>query len=201
MIYPDELNLIIENFKKIPGIGEKSAERQALAILKMKEEDVESFSQSLINAKKKLHPCEICGNLTSNKICDICSDENRNQKVICILEDFKSVFAFEKSGNYKGTYHVLNGLISPIDGVGPEDINLSSLIKRVEKLDECEIIIALKSTLEGEATTKFITKILNNENIEISRLPYGIPMGAEIDYLDPISLDKALKDRKIISDI
>lgn len=200
MIYPDELNLIIENFKKIPGIGEKSAERQALAILKMSEDDVELFSQNLLAAKKTLHPCEICGCLTSKKVCDICNDKTRNQKVICILEDFKSVFAFEKSGNYNGTYHVLNGLISPIDDIGPEDINLSSLLKRIEKMDECEIIIALKSTLEGETTTKFITKILNNKNIQISRLPYGIPMGAEIDYLDPISLDKALKDRKIISE-
>ncbi len=200
MIYPDELNLIIENFKKIPGIGEKSAERQALAILKMSEDDVEVFSQSLLAAKKNLHPCEICGCLTSKKVCDICNDKTRDQKVICILEDFKSVFAFEKSGNYNGTYHVLNGLISPIDDIGPEDINLSSLLKRIEKMDECEIIIALKSTLEGETTTKFITKILNNKNIQISRLPYGIPMGAEIDYLDPISLDKALKDRKIISE-
>ncbi len=200
MIYPDELNIAIENFKKIPGIGEKSAERQVLAILKMAEDDVRDFATSLIKAKTKLHACSICGHLTSGDICEICSDENRNQNIICILEDFKSVFAFEKSGNYNGCYHVLNGLISPIDDIGPEDINLASLLKRVENKDNCEIIIALKSSVEGEATTMFITKKLKNKNVKISRLPYGIPMGAEIDYLDPISLDKALNDRKIISE-
>lgn len=201
MIYPHYLNIAIENFKKIPGIGEKSAERQVLAILRMSEEDVIEFANSIKNAKTKLHPCEICGHLTSNDECDICADETRNKNIICILEDFKSVFAFEKSGNYNGVYHVLNGLISPIDSIGPEDINLSSLIKRIENLEHCELIIALKSSVEGEATTMFIQKVLQkNKNIKISRLPYGIPMGAEIDYLDPISLDRALHDRKIISE-
>lgn len=199
MIYPDKLSLAIENFKRIPGIGEKSAERQVLAILKMSTEDVTKFADSLKAAKTDLHPCEICGHLTSNNICEICSDESRNHNIICILEDFKSVFAFEKSGNYNGTYHVLNGLISPIDDIGPEDINLASLIKRVEDMDQCELIVALKSSVEGEATTMFINKIFADKPVEISRLPYGIPMGAEIDYLDPISLDRALKDRKIIS--
>lgn len=199
MIYPEDLNVAIDSFKKIPGIGEKSAERQVLAILKKNEDEVKELANSLIRAKEKLHPCEICGHLTSNDICEICQDESRNKKIICVLEDFKSVFAFEKSGNYNGTYHVLNGLISPIDDIGPEDINLSSLIKRVEDLDDCEIIIALKSSVEGEATTMFISKMLNDKNVTISRLPYGIPMGAEIDYLDPLSLDKAINDRKKIS--
>ena len=200
MIYPDDLNFAIENFKKIPGVGEKSAERQVLSILKLSEEEVTDFANSLINAKKRLHPCEICGNLTSNDICDICANEKRDKNLICILEDFKSLVAFEKSGNFTGTYHVLNGLISPIDDRGPEDINLASLLKRIENVDECEIIIALKSSVEGEATTMFINKIVKNKNVKISRLPYGIPMGADIDYLDPISLDKALKDRKVISE-
>ena len=198
MVYPEELNIAIENFKRIPGIGEKSAERQVLALLKMAEEEVTNFADSLKNAKKNLHPCEICGHITSNDICEICDDECRNHNVICVLEDFKSVFAFEKSGNYNGTYHVLNGLISPIDAIGPEDINLASLIKRVDNLENCELIIALKSSVEGEATTMYISKILKDKGVEISRLPYGIPMGAEIDYLDPISLDRALKDRKKI---
>ena len=202
MIYPSDLQTVIDNFKKIPGIGEKSAERQVLSILNMNEQDVLNFANSLIDAKQKLHPCPVCGHLTSNDKCEICDDSLRNDDVICILEDFKSVFAFEKSGNFNGKYHVLDGLISPIDDIGPEDINLASLIERVENKKNCEIIIALKSTVEGEATTMFITKILQtkNPNIKISRLPYGIPMGADIDYLDPISLDMALKDRKIISD-
>lgn len=200
MIYPTDLSEAIESFKKIPGIGEKSAERQVLAILKLPEEDVVNFANSLLAIKKNLHPCQICGHLATNDICDICADSERDKKVICILEDFKSVFAFEKSGNYNGTYHVLNGLISPIDGIGPEDINIASLIKRVDELGECEIIVALKASVEGEATTMFIQKLLKDKKIKISRLPYGIPMGAEIDYLDPLSLDKALKDRKVISE-
>jgi recombination protein RecR len=123
----------------------------------------------------------------------------RNHNIICVLEDYKSVFAFEKAGNYDGVYHVLNGLISPIDDVNPEDINISSLIKRVDSLDKPEVVIALKSTIEGETTTLYIQKILEGKNVEISRLSYGIPMGAEIDFLDEITLDRALSDRKKIS--
>lgn len=200
MTYPKELNLAIENFKRIPGIGEKSAERQVLAILKLADEEVINFANSLISAKKNLHACSVCGHLTSDEVCEICSDTSRDHNLICILEDFKSVFAFEKSGNYNGTYHILNGLISPIDGIGPEDINLSTLISRIKDKTDCEIIVALKSSVEGEATTMYIQKIFEHYKIKVSRLPYGIPMGAEIDYLDPISLDRALKDRKNISD-
>ncbi len=198
MSYPRDLQTAIEHFSKIPGIGQKSAERHVLALLKKDEDEVIAFANSLINAKQKLHACEICGHLTGDDICEICADETRNKSLICVLEDFKSVFAFEKLGNYNGTFHVLGGLISPIDDIGPEDINLASLIKRVKELDEVELIIALKSSVEGEATTMYINKILKGENIKITRLPYGIPMGAEIDYLDPISLDRALSDRKVI---
>lgn len=199
MIYPSELADLIGYFRKLPGIGEKSAERMALSMLELPLEDVEKFSTSMIDSKKKLHPCTVCGHITANDVCDICSSNSRNKNVICILEDYKSVFAFERAGNYNGTYHVLNGLISPIDDVNPEDINLSSLISRVEKLDNPELIIALKSTIEGETTTLYIKKIFEGKNVSISRLSYGIPMGAEIDYLDEITLDKALSDRKKIS--
>ena len=199
MSYPSALSDLINSFKKLPGIGEKSAERYALSILDIKGEDVENFAASMIDCKNNLHPCATCGHITDKDICDICSDERRNKNVICILEDYKSVFAFEKAGNYNGTYHVLNGLISPIDDINPEDINISSLIDRVEKLENPELIIALKSTIEGETTTLYLKKIFENKNVEISRLSYGIPMGAEIDYLDEITLDRALSDRKKIS--
>ena len=200
MIYPKELNLAIESFKKIPGIGEKSAERQVLSILRMSSDDVEQFANSLIDAKTKLHPCEICGHLTSNDVCEICGDESRNKNEICVIEDYKSVFSFEKAGNYNGVYHVLNGLISPADNIGPDNINLASLVKRVESLENPELILALKSTVEGETTTLYIKKIFEKKNVLISRLSYGIPMGAEIDYLDIMTLDRALEDRKKISD-
>ena len=199
MAYPIALSDLINYFRKLPGIGEKSAERMALSLLELTGEDVENFAASMVDSKNNLHPCEICGHITDKDVCDICSNERRNKSVICILEDYKSVFAFEKAGNYNGTYHVLNGLISPIDDINPEDINISSLIDRVEKLENPELIIALKSTIEGETTTLYLKKIFENKNVEISRLSYGIPMGAEIDYLDEITLDRALSDRKKIS--
>ena len=198
-MYPQTLSDLINYFKKLPGIGEKSAERMALALLELNQQDVENFAESMVESKKKLHTCSICGHITDKDVCDICSSERRNKNVICILEDFKSVFAFEKAGNYNGTYHVLNGLISPVDDINPEDININSLIERVEKLENPELIIALKSTIEGETTTLYIKKLFEGKNVEISRLSYGIPMGTEIDYLDEITLDRALNDRKKIS--
>ncbi len=200
MNYPSDLANLIEYYKKLPGIGEKSAERLALATLEFKDEEIEEFSTTLKNAKKNLGRCSICGHITDQEICDICQDNERNKNVICVIEDFKSVFSFEKSGKFNGNYHVLNGLISPIDDIGPEDINLQSLINRLQKLDNAELILALKPTVEGEATTLYIKKILEGKNVTISRLAYGIPIGAEIDYLDNVTLEKALEDRKKISE-
>lgn len=200
MIYPKILENIIEYYKKLPGIGEKSAERLALATLDLTNEQICDFSSSLLEAKANLSPCNICGHLTDKEVCDICSDDARDKNVICVIEDYKSVFTFEKVGNYKGTYHVLNGLISPTEGIGYEDINLSSLIDRVEKLENPELILALKSNIEGETTTLFIKKIFEDKDVTISRLSYGIPMGADIDYIDVVTLDKALDDRKKISE-
>lgn len=198
-MYPKVLEELISCFKKYPTIGEKSAERLALATLDLSEEELNNFSNTLIKAKKVLKPCKICCNLTDKDICDICNDENRNKNIICVVEDYKSLISFEKAGNYKGVYHVLNGLISPIDNVSPQDINILSLVKRIEKLDKPEIIIALRSSIEGQTTTLYIKQIFENKGVTISRLSYGIPMGAEIDYLDVLTLDKALSDRKIIS--
>ena len=200
MNYPKDLEKLISYFQKLPGIGEKSAERLAIATLEFSEEEAEEFSNSIISAKKNLTRCQICGHLTDKEICDICSDESRNKNIICVIEDYKSIFSFEKSGTFKGTYYVLNGLISPMDDIGPEDINLSSLVSRVEKLDHPELILALKPTVEGEATTLYIKKILEDKKVTISRLSYGIPIGAEIDYLDNVTLEKALEDRKKISE-
>lgn len=200
MIYPELLQNLINYYKKLPGIGDKSAERMALATLELSKNDIEKFSDTLIKSKEKLSNCKICGHLSENEICKICDNPNRNHNLICVIEDYKSVFSFEKVGNYQGVYHVLNGLISPMDGIGPEDINISSLVKRIESLDNPEIILALKSSIEGETTTLYIKKIFADKNVVISRLSYGIPIGAEIDYLDIITLDKALEDRKKISE-
>ena len=194
MNYPKDLEKLISYFQKLPGIGEK------IATLEFSDEEAKEFSDSIISAKKNLTRCQICGHLTDKEICDICSDEGRNKNIICVIEDYKSIFSFEKTGTFKGTYHVLNGLISPMDDIGPEDINLTSLINRVEKLEHPELILALKPTVEGEATTLYIKKILEKKDVTISRLSYGIPIGAEIDYLDNVTLEKALEDRKKISE-
>ena len=202
MIYPSSLEKLIVYLKKLPGIGEKSAERMALSIIDMDNDDVDNLSESLKSCKEKLRKCIICGSLTDNEKCEVCTaseNNTRNKNLICVLEDSKSVFAFEKAGKYDGTYHVLGGLISISDGIGPDDINISQLVKRVEELENPEIIIALKSTIEGETTTLYIKKVLENKNVKISRLSYGIPMGVEIDYLDELTLLNALKDRKDIS--
>lgn len=199
MLYPNSLQKVINFFKSMPGIGEKTAERLALSVLDFTTEEVEEFSTSIVDTKNNLKPCQICGHLTDKEICFICADDARDKNLICILEDSKSVYTFEKVGNYRGTYHVLNGLISPIENIQPDDINLNSLIKRCEELSNCELIIALKSTVEGETTTLYIKKILEGRDIDVSRLSYGIPIGAEIDYIDALTLDRALEDRKKIS--
>jgi len=199
MIYPEALAKTIDYFKKFPGVGEKTAERMALSVLDLSAKEIKQFSELLVECKEKLQFCSICGHLTDKEVCAICSDEGRDKKIICVVEDFKSVFVFEKTGNYNGYYHVLNGLISPIDKIYPEDINISQLINRCEKANNnLELIVALKPTIEGEATTLYLKKILEKKKVSISRLSYGIPMGAEIDYLDTITLERALQDRKTI---
>ena len=200
MIYPESLQKLINFYKKLPGIGEKNAERMALATAEMNSQDVADFSSDLLIARENLKKCKICGHLTDNEVCAICNNESRDKNLICVIEDYKSVFSFEKVGRYNGVYHVLNGLISPMDSIGPEDINISSLVKRIRMLKNPEIILALKSSIEGETTILYIKKIFENMDVTISRLSYGLPMGAEIDYLDVITLDKALDDRKKISE-
>ncbi len=199
MYYPKTLTEMMSYFKKLPGIGEKSAERLALALLSFSDEEVLDFSKVIVNGKKKLKTCSICGNLTEEKECSICTDKTRKQNLICVVEDYKSIFVFEKMGNFRGVYHVLEGLISPIDGIGPDDIKINELVKRCRNIcDNLEIIIALKPSIEGETTSKYIKKILGSTNICVYRLSYGIPIGADIDYLDALTLERAFKDKKII---
>ena len=196
MVYPKILEELIEYFKKLPGVGEKSAERLALSILDSTDDEIKMFSKTMLDAKKQLHPCEICGNLTVNKHCHICDNEHRDKNVICVVEDYKSIYALEKMGKFQGVYHVLNGLISPINGVTPYDLNIDSLIKRCEESKDVELIIALKPTIEGETTTQYINKIIEKSHVKVTRLSYGLPVGAELDYLDALTLERAFEDRK-----
>ena len=198
-MYPDILTKTIESFKKFSGIGEKTAERLSLSILDMSLEDVNNFSKYVVDLKNNIKRCKICGHITDHDICNICESQYRKNNLICVVEDYKSVFMFEKTGNYDGKYHVLNGVISPIDGITPDELNIDSLISRLSKIKgDKEIIIALKPSIEGEATTMYLKKILETQDVRITRLSYGLPMGVEIEYLDSITLDRALQDRKDI---
>ncbi len=199
MNYPDSLNELIESFKKLPGIGEKTAERLAFSVMNMDNDTVILFSNSLKNVKNKIKRCTICGNITENNICDICKNEARDNNIICVVEDAKNVISLEKMGSYNGKYHVLNGLISPMDGKGPDDISIDSLISRVKKDDTKEVIIAISPTLEGETTSLYITKLLENTKVVVSKIAYGIPMGADMEYLDPMTLSMALLNRNKVS--
>ena len=198
-MYPDILTKTIESFKKFNGIGEKSAERLSISIIEMSDDDVEEFVDTVKKLKATINRCSVCGHITDKEKCSICLDKSRNDNLICVVEDYKSVFMFEKTGNYDGKYHVLNGVISPIDGVTPDELNIASLVNRIDSLSgDKEIIIALKPSIEGEATTLYLKKIFEKKDVKITRLSYGIPMGVEIDYLDSITLDRALQDRKDI---
>lgn len=202
MIYPKVLEELIESFKTLPGIGDKSAERIALTILKQSQDEIDHFALSMQNAKKKLHNCKTCGFITDEEECIICSNPVRNKNKICVVEDYKSVFMFEKMGKYDGVYQVLNGLISPIDGIGPDDINIDSLIKKCKenKSKDLEVVIALKPSIEGETTIQYINILLKKYKVKVSRLSYGIPVGTEIDYLDSLTLERAFEDRRNISE-
>lgn len=199
MKYPSTIQNLIECFKRLPGIGEKTAERLALSILDTDSEIIELFSKSLKDSKTKIRRCEKCNNLSESELCEICKDSSRNKKVLCVVEEPKNVILFEKLNIFDGYYHVLDGLISPIDGVNPEDINLSSLIDRVKKDEIKEIILALKPSVEGETTSLYISKILEGTDVKISKIAYGIPIGAEIDYVDSLTLEMALENRMDIS--
>lgn len=199
MVYPKDFSDLIESFKLLPGVGDKSAERFVYCVDEMSDEEVENFSENLKKFKKNIKRCEICGHYSSNDICDVCADKTRDLSTICVVEDSKSVFKFETSGNYKGLYHVLGGLISPIDDINPDDLNINNLISKRLNDNVKEIIIALTPSIEGETTSLYLQKLLENKNVKVSRLSYGLPIGSDIEYLDPITLIKAIDDRKFIS--
>ena len=197
-MYPESIRCLIESFKYLPGIGEKTAERLAFSVLDMEEEQVELFSSSLMDVINNVHKCPICNSLTDSDICSICSDPTRDSKILCIVEDSKSVFLFEKLGMFRGKYHVIDGLISPLDGVNPEDIGLNKLLDRLNEENFEEIVFALKPSIEGETTSLYIKKILEGMDIKVTRLASGLPIGADIEYVDSLTLERAINDRKII---
>lgn len=199
MKYPTTIANLIECFKKLPGIGEKTAERLALSVLEFDNDIVELFSKSLKDSKTKIKRCKKCNNLSEEELCEVCKDNTRNNKILCIVEEPKNVILFEKLNIFDGYYHVLDGLISPIDGINPEDINIESLKERIKKDKVEEVILALKPSIEGETTSLYISKILEPFNVKITKIAHGIPLGAEIDYVDSLTLEMALENRMDIS--
>ena len=199
MNYPKTILNLIECFKKFPGIGEKTAERLALASLEMDNDIIDLFSKSLQDSKTKIKTCSRCGSLTEDDLCQICQDQTRDAKTLCVVEECKNVILFEKIGSYKGIYHVLGGLISPLEGINPEDIHIDKLIKRIKEENIKEVILAIKPSVEGETTALYIRKMLENTDVKITKIAHGIPMGADIDYIDPLTLEMAIMDRTTIS--
>ena len=199
MNYPKTILNLIECFKKFPGIGEKTAERLALSTLNMDDEIINLFSKSLKDGKTKIKKCKRCGSLTEEELCQICTDKTRDTKTLCVVEECKNIILFEKIGTYRGLYHVLGGLISPLDGINPEDIHIDNLIDRIKKENIKEVILAIKPSVEGETTALYIRKMLEGTEVKITKIAHGIPMGADIDYIDPLTLEMAIEDRTTIS--
>lgn len=194
MEYPKSLRNLIDSFRKLPGVGEKTAERYAFAVLDMNDDEISGFAKELMAVKNELHPCSCCGFITDNESCSICNNKARDHKLICVVQHAKDVIAMEKTQSYQGVYHVLNGVISTSKGVLPEDINISSLITRVEE-GVNEVIIATNLTVEGETTALYLAKILSDK-VKVSRIAHGLPMGGHLDYADELTIIKAIEGRK-----
>ena len=189
---------LIEEFEKLPGIGHKTAQRLAFHVLNLSKEKVHELANAIIDAKTKIKYCSVCGNLTQNDPCDICKSNKRDDEVICVVEKPKDIVILEKMREYKGKYHVLNGVISPMNGIGPNDINLKSLLERVSNSNVKEVIVATNPNVEGEATAMYISKLLKPFSIKTTRIAHGIPVGGDLEYADEITLSKAFEGRREI---
>lgn len=200
MKYPTTIQNLIECFKKLPGVGEKTAERNALAVLDFDQDVIDQFSKSIADTKTKIKRCSICNNLSEEELCSICQNDSRDKDLLCVVEDPKSIILFEKIGTFSGYYHVINGLISPLDGINPEDIELDKLINRIKENNIKEVVLAVKPSIEGETTCLYISKLLKDTDVIVSKIAHGVPLGTDIDYVDSLTLELALENRKQIKD-
>ena len=193
-IYSGHINKLIEQLSRLPGVGAKSAQRLAFHIINMPKEEVEGIANAMISAKEHIHYCKECYTLTDEELCPICKDPNRNHKQIMVVEQTRDMAAHEKTGKYEGVYHVLHGAISPMLGIGPSDIKLAELMKRLQK-DVDEVIIATNSNLEGETTAMYISKMIKQAGIKVTRIASGVPVGGDLEYIDEVTLLRALEGR------
>lgn len=196
--YIEPLQALCEQFGRLPGIGRKTALRLAFAVLESSETDAAAFAQAILDAKQKIHLCPCCQNLTDRALCEICSDEQRDHTTICVVEDPRAVLALEKVKEYRGLYHVLHGVISPMNGVTPDQIRIKELLARLEDERVAEVIVATNPTVEGEATAMYIARLLKPFGVKVTRLAYGIPMGGDLEYADAVTLYRALAGRQAV---
>ena len=198
MIYPKSIASLIEQFQKFPSVGPKSAQRMAFFLLRMSKSDVENFAKTVIEAKENTKTCEICFNLSSSSPCEICSSTSRDKSTICVVEDVRDVIAMERTHEYKGVYHVLHGTISPMNGIGPNDIKIKELLTRLLPGEVNEVILATNPRVEGEATSMYISKLIKPLGIKVTRIARGIPIGGDLEYTDEVTLTQALENRNEI---
>ena len=192
----ESIDKLANELSRLPGIGKKTAQRLAYHILALPEEDVEGLSSALLDARRRIHYCPVCGNFTEEELCDICSDPKRDPSVICVVKDARDVSYLERMREYRGLYHVLGGTLSPMDGVGPEDIRINELTERVKKGEVTEVILATNPDVEGEATASYIAKQLKPLGVKTTRIAHGIPIGGNLEFVDEITLFKAIENRR-----
>lgn len=196
--YPKSLGKLINELSKLPGIGDKTAQRLAFHVLSLSEKEAEALADAVVEAKHTLKYCSCCGNFTDKDPCDICSDDDRRNDVICVVESPKDVIAIERIGEFEGKYHVLHGVISAMEGIGPEDINIKSLIKRLQNSEVQELIIATNPNIEGEATATYLARLIKPSGIKVTRIANGIPVGGDLEFTDKVTLLKAIEGRREI---
>lgn len=194
--YIESLRLLAEKFGRLEGVGKKTAMRMAYSVLEMETEEAKAFAYAIIDAKEKIHLCPICQNLTDRELCPICADTERDPSVICVVTDPKAVMAMEKVREFRGTYHVLHGLISPMNGITPDHLKIKELLARLEDGTVGEVIVATNPTVEGEATAMYLSRLIRPFGIRVTRLAYGVPVGADLEYADEITLFRALEGRR-----
>ena len=194
--YMESLRVLAEKFGRLEGVGKKTAMRMAFSVLELEPEEAIDFARAIVEAKEKIHLCPVCQNLTDREICSVCADENRDHSQVCVVTDPRTVLAMEKVREYRGVYHVLHGVISPMNGVGPDQLKIKELLARVGEGEIGEVIVATNPTVEGEATAMYLSKLLRPLGVSVTRLAYGVPVGADLEYADEITLFRALEGRR-----
>lgn len=196
--YIEPIEILSEKFRRLPGVGKKSAVRMAFSVLDLSMEEAEAFAEAILDAKRNVRLCSVCGNMTDSEICAVCSDSERDRSTVCVVEDSRDVIAFERVREYNGLYHVLGGAISPLAGIGPGDLTTDLLLKRVGEGEIKEVIIATNPNVEGETTAMYLSRLLSPLNVKTSRLAYGVPVGGNLEYADEVTLNRAIEGRREI---